>query len=277
MINHVKYIAEMKAIKMKTIELGAVHINVNNVDQLTTYYENLGFISKETAEGVELLAGNKPLIVLHPTKQTRKHEVGLYHFAIRVPKREDLGNFLFHLAVNKLPVTGFSDHHVSEAIYLTDPEGNGIEVYRDKPDDVWKNEDSILMTTDPMDVGGVLESRTTDSFTQFPEGTEMGHIHLHVQNLEKSDQHYNETLGLEKVMDYPKAGFFSRDGYHHHIGMNMWLQGKPAIKEDGYPGIHHFNVYLEPAIFDQLYDGKSDMVEKRDPNNILYKVYRGFL
>lgn len=262
---------------MKTIELGAVHLNVTDVEQLKNYYTNLGLRSKDTEEGVAILAGNKPLVVLHPTKLTRKHEVGLYHFAIRVPERKDLGNFLFHLATNKISVTGFSDHHVSEAIYLTDPEGNGIEVYWDKPESAWKNNGRIHMTTDPMDVDGVLESRTTDSYTQFPEGTDMGHIHLHVQDLEKSDQHYNETLGLEKVLDYPKAGFFSRDGYHHHIGMNMWLQGNPGIKEDGYPGIRHFNVYLQPTVFDQLYDGKSDMVEKRDPSNILYKVYRGFL
>ena len=262
---------------MKTIELGAVHINVTDVEQLKKYYRNLGFDSSDTEEGVELLAGNKPLIVLHPTKQRRRHEVGLYHFAIRVPERKDLGNFLYYLAVNKIPITGFSDHHVSEAIYLTDPEGNGIEIYRDKPDDVWRNNGIIHMSTDPMDVDGVLESRTTDSFSQFPEGTDMGHIHLHVRDLEKSDQHYNETLGLEKVLDYPNAGFFSRDGYHHQIGMNMWLQGNPGIKEDGYPGIHHFNVHLEPTVFDQLYKGKQGMVEKRDPNNILYKVYRGFL
>lgn len=261
---------------MKTIELGAVHINVTDVDQLTTFYENLGFIAKETKEGMELLAGNKPLIVLHPTNQTRRHEVGLYHFAIRVPERADLGNFLFHLAVNKVPVMGFSDHHVSEAIYLNDPEGNGIEIYWDKPESDWKNDGSIHMTTEPMDVDGVLESRTTDSFSQFSEGTDMGHIHLHVQDLEKSDQHYKETLGLEKVLDYGMAGFFSRDGYHHHIGMNMWLQGNPHRKEDGYPGLHHFNVHLETAVFDQLYGEKSEMVEKRDPNNILYMIYRGF-
>lgn len=277
MIAYAKYITKMKGDIMKTIQLGAVHINVTDVEQLTSYYEDIGFRSKETKEGVELLAGNKPLIVLHPTNKTRRHEVGLYHFAVRVPERADLGNFLFHLAVNKFPVTGFSDHHVSEAIYLNDPEGNGIEVYWDKPESVLKNEGGIVMTTDPMDVDGVLESRTTDDFSQFPEGTDIGHIHLHVQNLEKSDQHYKETLGLDKVMDYPKAGFFSRDGYHHHIGMNMWLQGNPDIKEDGYPGLHHFNVHLKPAVFDQLYDEKSDMVERRDPNNILYKVYRGFL
>ena len=90
---------------MKTIELGAVHINVTDVEQLKKYYRNLGFDSSDTEEGVELLAGNKPLIVLHPTKQRRRHEVGLYHFAIRVPERKDLGNFLYYLAVNKIPIT----------------------------------------------------------------------------------------------------------------------------------------------------------------------------
>ncbi|MFH5835544.1 VOC family protein [Proteiniclasticum sp. C24MP] len=262
---------------MKTIELGAVHLNVTNVEQLTLYYENLGFTRNEREDAMELLAGNIPLVVLHPTRQTRRHEVGLYHLAIRVPERKDLGNFLYHLAASRIPVTGFSDHHVSEAIYLTDPEGNGIEVYWDKPENIWKNKNRIHMTTDTMDVDGVLESRTTDSFSGFPEGTDMGHIHLHVKDLDASDLHYNKTLGLEKTLDYPKAGFFSRDGYHHHIGMNMWLQGNPAMKQDGYPGIHHFSIHLDPSVFEEIYGQDTDMVENRDPNNILYKVYRGFL
>ena len=261
---------------MKTIELGAVHLNVTDVEQLTLYYENLGFSSRQTDEGMELLAGSRPLLVLHPTKQTRRHEVGLYHFAVRVPDREDLGNFLYHLAVKRIPVTGFSDHHVSEAIYLSDPEGNGIEVYWDKPESIWKNTNGIHMTTDPMDVDGVLASRTTNSFSGLPEGTDMGHIHLHVQDLNSSYEHYSETLGLEKTLDYPKAGFFSRDGYHHHIGMNMWLQGKPDVKCDGYPGIHHFSIHLASAVFDEIYGPDKTVAENRDPNNILYKVYRGF-
>lgn len=261
---------------MKTIELGAVHLNVTNVKQMTSYYEDLGFRRKETEEGMALLAGSSPLLVLHPTTYTRRHEVGLYHFAVRVPERADLGDFLHHLAVKRIPVTGFSDHHVSEAIYLTDPEGNGIEVYWDKPDSVWKNSGRIHMTTDPLDVDGVLESRNTDSFSGFPEGTDMGHIHLHVNDLDASHAHYNETLGLEKTLDYPKAGFFSRDGYHHHIGMNMWLPGKPHPKEDAYPGIRHFSIYLDPLVFDKLYGDEKDVVEKRDPDNMLYKVYRGF-
>lgn len=259
----------------KTIELGAVHINVNDLEKLKTYYENLGFTSKDTEEGVELSAGDRTLLVLHPTTHTRRHEVGLYHFAILLPTRADLGNFLYHIAVNKIQVTGFSDHHVSEAIYLSDPEGNGIEVYRDKPEADWRINDKIHMTTEPMDVDGVLESRTTDSFSKFPSGTTMGHIHLHVLNLEDSDKHYKGTIELEKMLDYPGAGFFSRDGYHHHVGMNMWLQGNPKAKEDGYPGINHFTVHLLESVFDTLFPNVT-MVERRDPNNILYKVYRGF-
>lgn len=266
---------EMKAINMKTLELGAVHLNVNNIQKLKIYYEKLGFNAKQTDDGVELSAGNRTLLVLHPTTLTRRHEVGLYHFALLLPERKDLGNFLYHAAANKIPMSGFSDHHVSEAIYLSDPEGNGIEVYRDKPEDEWRVGGKIHMTTDPMDIDGVLESRTSNSSDKFPEGTIMGHVHLHVLDVDESDRHYNDTLGLEKMLDYPMAGFFSRDSYHHHLGMNTWLRGNPKAKEDGYPGIMKFEVHLEPSVFDKLFGKDSEVVEKRDPNHILYMVSRG--
>lgn len=261
---------------MKTIELGAVHLNVNNVDHIRKYYEQLGFDSRESEDGIEMTIGEKTLLVLHPTTLTRRHEVGLYHFALLVPERKDLGNFLYHAAANKIPITGFSDHHVSEAIYLSDPEGNGIEVYRDKPEEEWRIGGKISMTTNPMDVDGVLEARTKNDADKFPEGTTMGHIHLHVLDLKQSDQYYRTALGLEKTLDYPMAGFFSRDGYHHQMGMNTWLQGNPKAKEDGYPGIRKFEIRLEPSVFDQLFDREDKMVERRDPNHILYTVYRGF-
>ncbi len=261
---------------MKTIELGAVHLNANNVEKMKIYYEHLGFEAKESDDTVELMIGGRTLLVLHPTRLTRRHEVGLYHFALLLPERAHLGNFLYHAASNKIPITGFSDHNVSEAIYLSDPEGNGIEVYWDKPKEKWRIGDKIHMTTEPMDIDGVLESRTSNSADRFPEGTVMGHIHLHVLDLDQSDRHYKETLGLEKMLDYPMAGFFSRDGYHHHLGLNTWLQGNPKTKEDGYPGIMKFEIHLEPSVYDELFDADSKVVERRDPNHILYTVYRGF-
>ncbi len=276
LIDFARILTKVKAIYMKTIELGAVHLNVNNVEKTKKYYEQLGFNAIETEDGIELAIGGKTLLVLHPTTPSRRHEVGLYHFALLLPERNDLGNFLYHAAANKIPITGFSDHNVSEAIYLSDPEGNGIEVYWDKPEDEWRIGGKISMTTDPMDIDGVLEARTSNSQDQFPDGTVMGHIHLHVLDLEQSDRHYKDTLGLEKMLDYPMAGFFSRDGYHHHMGMNTWLQGNPKTKEDGYPGIRKFEIHLESSVFDNLFDPELKMVDQRDPNDILYTVYRGF-
>lgn len=260
----------------KTIELGAVHINANDVAKLAAYYENLGLDAVMKDDTVELKAGSQTLLVLHPTSHTRRHEVGLYHFALLLPSRADLGNFLYHVASSRIPVSGASDHHVSEAIYLTDPEGNGIEVYRDKEEDTWKVNGEVYMETVAMDVDGVLASRTSEQTKKFPQGTIMSHIHLHVQNLEESAKHYGATVGLEKILDYPGALFYARDGYHHHLGMNTWLGGRPEKKEDGYPGLRYFTVYLDSPVFTELFGEAVDQVEKRDPNNIRYKIYRGF-
>lgn len=260
---------------MNTIALGAVHLNVNNMDLMKAYYEHLGLRAHRLGGVVILYGGDFPLLVLHETYKTRKHEVGLYHFAIKVPSREDLGNILYHLAKEKIPVTGFSDHHVSEAIYLQDPEGNGIEIYHDRPKELWLKRGQIHMSTEPMDVQEVLKSRTTDDFLGFPLGTHMGHIHLHVLDLEASEAFYENTLGLEKVFTYPNAGFYSRDGYHHHVAMNLWLPGDPSQKEDRYPGLHAFSIHLEEEVYDDLFPDQSTQKELRDPSNLLVKVHRG--
>lgn len=262
---------------MKTMELGAVHLNVNNLVNMKEYYERLGLNGKIEDNKVFLSSEDRILLVLHETHKTRRHEVGLYHFAIKVPSREDLGNFLYHIAKNRISVTGFSDHYVSESVYMQDPEGNGIEVYRDRKEEEWLKDGALYMTTEPMDIEGVLKARTSDEFVIFPRGTVMGHIHLHVLDLDATSRHYEEKLGLSKMFDYVTAQFFSRDGYHHHIAMNLWLPGSPKEKEDGYPGIHSYAVYLEPTIYDSLYSTESYKVIQRDPNNILYEVHRGFI
>ncbi|WP_312460028.1 VOC family protein [Proteiniclasticum sp.] len=262
---------------MKTIELGAVHLNVNNLTNMREYYEHLGLTGKMEDGKVVLYADDRPLLVLHETHKTRRHEVGLYHFAIKVPTRGDFGDFLYHAAKTRIPVTGFSDHYVSEAIYLTDPEGNGIEVYWDRPQEKWMKDGTLHMSTEVMDIDGVLKSRYSNEFIKFPKNTVLGHIHLHVLDLEASSRHYKKTLGLAKMFDYPSAGFYSRDGYHHHIAMNLWLPGSPKEKEDHYPGIHSFTLYLEPSIYDALYKTESYKMVHRDPSNILYEVHRGFI
>lgn len=262
----------------RTLRLGAVHLNSKDPDHLKRFYEELGMKSKRNGEEISLFAGDCELVVLHKVDKERRHEVGLYHLAILLPSRKDLGNFLYHLAKKRIPITGASDHHVSEAVYLTDPEGNGIEVYQDRNPAKWKVEGVFTMTTEAMDVEGVLGARDEEDYSGMPEGTVMGHLHLHVLDIAKSESFYKRTLGLETMISLGgSATFTSRDGYHHHLGMNTWLRGDPKAMEDGHPGLRFYTVYLSESVFDEKFpdsQGK-DHVDLRDPNNISLRVFRG--
>lgn len=258
------------------MEIDEVHINASNIADLAAYYRTLGLSSERNGDTIELKAGTRTLVVLHETKASRRHEVGLYHMAIRLPSRRDLGDFIQNLVDRRIPVTGASDHKVSEAVYLSDPEGNGIEVYRDREESEWYDDGEFTMTTEAMDLDGVLGERSYGPYQGMPEGTDMGHIHLHVLDLDASEKFYRDTLGIEKMMDVETAIFTSRDGYHHHIGMNIWLRGTPKEKEDGRPGLRGYVIRLSEDTFDTLFnDSSDDPKELRDPNNILITVRRG--
>jgi catechol 2,3-dioxygenase len=260
----------------KTMEIGEVHINSSNIGDLVAYYRTLGLSSERNGDTIELKAGKRTLVVLHETKASRRHEVGLYHFAIRLPSRRDLGDFVQHLIDRRISVTGASDHRVSEAVYLSDPEGNGIEVYRDREETEWYDDGEIAMTTEAMDLDGVLGERSYGPYQGMPDGTDIGHIHLHVLDLDASEKFYRDSFGIEKMMDVETAILTSRDGYHHHIGMNTWLRGTPKEKEDGRPGLRGYVIRLSDDAFDTLFkDSAEGIKELRDPNNILITVIRG--
>lgn len=262
----------------KTLRLGAVHLNSKDPDHLKRFYEELGMKSKRNGEDISLFAGDCELVVLHKVDKERQHEVGLYHLAILLPSRKDLGNFLYHLAKKRVPITGASDHHVSEAVYLTDPEGNGIEVYQDRNPAKWKVKGVFTMTTEAMDVEGVLGAKDEEDYSGMPSGTTMGHLHLHVLDIAKSEAFYKKTLGLETMISLGgSATFTSRDGYHHHLGMNTWLRGDPKAMADGYPGLRFYTVYLAEPVFDEKFPDSAGKhhVDLRDPNNISLRVFRG--
>lgn len=260
----------------RTMEIGEVHINASNIVDLASYYRTLGLSSERNGDTIELKAGKRTLVVLHETKASRRHEVGLYHFAIRLPSRRDLGDFIQNLIDRRISVTGASDHKVSEAVYLSDPEGNGIEVYRDREESEWYDDGEITMTTEAMDLDGVLGERSYGPYQGMPDGTDIGHIHLHVLDLDASEKFYRDSFGIEKMMDVETAIFTSRDGYHHHIGMNTWLRGNPKEKEDGRPGLRGYVIRLSDDAFDSLFkESPEGLKELRDPNNILITVKRG--
>jgi len=160
----------------------------------------------------------------------RRGRLGLYHFALLLPDRAALGRFLAH-AAGLRAIDGMSDHLVSEALYLTDPDGLGIEVYADRPREEWRVRDGqIEMATEPLDVESVLAAGGGVPWDGAPAGTTVGHVHLHVGDLERAKAFYHLGLGLDQVVwSYPGALFLSAGGYHHHLGVNTWARGaEPA-------------------------------------------------
>jgi catechol 2,3-dioxygenase len=161
----------------------------------------------------------------------RRGRLGLYHFAILLPDRAALGRFLRHLATIG-EHAGMSDHYVSEAVYLTDPDGLGIEVYADRPRSTWRHEQGqLMMATEPLDAQSVIASAGGQPWTGMPAGTTMGHIHLFVDDLVRAEAFYHQGLGFAKmVWNYPGALFMAAGGYHHHLGTNTWAASAPRAE-----------------------------------------------
>jgi catechol 2,3-dioxygenase len=215
-----------------------VSINVMNLDEAITFYQDIiGFQVLEQAERKAVLTadGKTPLLTLEqPTDVIAKEgkTSGLYHFALLLPTRADLSVFLRHLLHTKYRF-GASDHYVSEALYITDPDGNGIEVYWDRPSSEWTwSNGEVAMATEPLD-GESLLAESDAEWSGLPAGTLMGHIHLHVADLQKTDEFYMKGLGFTVVNRYGGALFTSTGGYHHHIGLNTWNGvGAPTPKKN---------------------------------------------
>ncbi|MBI2407141.1 MAG: VOC family protein [Gemmatimonadetes bacterium] len=163
----------------------------------------------------------------------RGGRLGLFHFAILLPDRASLGRFLVHL-VEIGAQAGSSDHLVSEAIYLSDPDGLGIEVYTDRPRESWQHAGrELTMATIPLDARAVAAAGADAPWSGMPAGTTLGHMHLHVGSLEEARAFYHEALGFDLVVwSYPGALFFSAGGYHHHLGTNTWAAGRPGAAAD---------------------------------------------
>jgi catechol 2,3-dioxygenase len=214
--------------------VGTVRLQVADLERSLTYYQQvLGLRVLARAEGQAALgteAGGEPLIELRElpgaAPLTRRGRLGLYHFAILLPDRAQLGRFVRHLSeIGER--AGMSDHLVSEAIYLTDPDGLGIEVYADRPRSAWRQRDGELaMTTDPLDVPDLIRAAGGERWSGMPPGTVIGHVHLFVGDLDRAAVFYHAGLGLDKVVwSYPGALFLSAGGYHHHVGTNTWAAG----------------------------------------------------
>ena len=210
--------------------MGAVHLTVGDLDRSLRYYGGEVGLELLRREGgtASLGAGGTELLALveEPGAQPADRHTGLFHFALLVPERDDLARWLAHAARDRVPLVGMSDHFVSEALYLTDPDGHGIEIYHDRPREVWEGKVGVRMTTEPLDVAsllGELEDPATAPFERLPAGTDMGHVHLQVADVGDSIAFYRDVLGLELMAElFGSAAFLAAGGYHHHIGANVW-------------------------------------------------------
>jgi catechol 2,3-dioxygenase len=178
-----------------------------------------------------------------------RRATGLFHLAILLPSRADLALALARVVAARWPLDGASDHLVSEALYLSDPDGNGIELYRDRPREEWRrNGDELAMATLPLDLDDVISAAgglASEPPREVPAGTTIGHVHLQVGDLGVSESFYRGVLGFDvTVRSYPGALFLSAGGYHHHIGLNTWRSAGGRRPVDGAVGLRHFAIVL---------------------------------
>ncbi|AQQ54516.1 VOC family protein [Planococcus lenghuensis] len=211
------------------MHVSQVNLKVQNIDRSLAFYTSVIGLSvlNRTETSGQLTADGKTVLVSleQPEGVTPKQPrtTGLYHFAILLPERSDLAAIVRHFTQIDLQF-GASDHLVSEALYFSDPDGNGIEIYRDRDPDEWTwNGEEVVMTVDPLDFDDLLENSEPKEWQGLPADTAIGHIHLHTGDLQRSEQFYTEGLGLDIVCRYgSQASFISAGKYHHHIGINTW-------------------------------------------------------
>ncbi|MEK5067491.1 VOC family protein [Sporosarcina sp. FSL K6-1508] len=233
--------------KAPHIYTGEVHLNVLDLNRSVQFYQEvIGFkVLKEASNKVVLTAdGKTPLLIIEqPGNVTPKEpqKSGLYHFALLLPNRADLGAIIKHFIQQHIRI-GASDHLVSEALYLSDPDGNGIEIYTDRSPDLWSwDNGKVAMSTDPLDGESIIAESAGQNWDGLPAGTVMGHVHLHVANLLEAKTFYN-ALGFEVVSNYPQALFMSNGKYHHHIGLNTWNGEGAARPTSGSVGLQSYTL-----------------------------------
>lgn len=238
--------------------LGTVALVTRDAERLLQFYQQqLGMqLQHQETNTLYLGAGGRDLLILIEELDATMPAVrstGLYHLAILVPSRLELARALRRLVQSGYPMQGFADHGVSEAIYLADPDGNGIEIYRDYQYEEWPRQadGSLLMVTDPLDVQGVLDElrrEVVQSVNGLHADTVIGHIHLRVAQMEASRAFYCDLLGFDLIQLYgPSAGFVSAGGYHHHIGFNIWNSAGAPPPAPGSAGLRYFSICLPDA------------------------------
>ncbi len=225
------------------------HLVVKDLASVSSFYQKMLGLSviEKTASGEVLGVAGLPLLTLSTDSNAReapRNAAGLFHTAFLMPDRAELARWLRHAAHNNVALDGASDHLVSEAIYLSDPEGNGIEIYADRPHERWKfHQDGMVeMATLRLDLQALYNSAPEDIWTGMAEGTAIGHIHLQVGDIPQADAFYRDVLGLKLMARYPGASFFASGGYHHHLGANIWNSRGAGTRSDHMTGLSDYKI-----------------------------------
>lgn len=272
------------------IFVNQIRLKVADIERSIEFYTKIMGFNILNREGKEVILTadriNPIITIVEPENVVPKlpRRTGLYHFALLLPSRFHLGLFLKHIREEGYPIIGGSNHGVSEAIYLEDPDENGIEVYRDIDSREWKrNGNQINMVTDPLDYNGIVAETGGEKWDGIPKETIIGHIHLHVGDLDEAKRFYCDGLGFDLVMKMANSALFiSSVGYHHHIGLNIWNGRNVEPLPDNSVGMKYFTIIFPDVdtrknTINNLRDLDYDVIEDndifvRDPSNNLIKL-----
>jgi catechol 2,3-dioxygenase len=220
------------------MHIGKVTLVVHDLDRVSDFYQQALGLHRLHADGgvVQLGSGGAVLLELRRDTAARRHsrrDAGLFHTAFLLPTRAELGRWMKHAAETRLPLQGASDHLVSEALYLADPEGNGIEIYADRPVSAWKRVDGMVeMPSDPLDIANLMAAAGEERWKSVPDGALVGHVHLQVGAIAPAEEFYAGLLGFDVTCRYQGGSFYGSGGYHHHLASNVWnSRGAPARSE----------------------------------------------
>ncbi|WP_246663197.1 VOC family protein [Rhizobium sp. WL3] len=262
------------------LHLGSVRLRVRDLVGMAEFYRTaigLQLIGEDKSE-VILGSGSRPLLVLRgdPGLSRRDpREAGLFHIAFLLPSRADLARWLAYANSANIRLQGVADHLVSEALYLADPEGNGIEIYVDREPSRWRNEGGdIIMTADPLDTEDLLAQQGARGWTSFPEAGCVGHVHLQTGDLNLADQFFRGLLGFDVTFRYHGACFFGSGGYHHQIAANIWNSKGAGMRTSSMAGLDAYELrLLDPDTKKQIKNRATAMgvqTETRDGALVLY-------